>query len=369
MIMRAPRSRPFGRCIVLALASVLGAALPMAPVGAASRQPSLEELKKQVAAAKAAATRAAAAENAAEARYARLSDRVGALEQGVTTRRSTAQELERLAVARAVRMYEGGSLRMAGVLDAKDALESGRRVHLLGEVTRQDRDTVNRLAVAVEDLRSEQRQLRDQQAEARKALAQLRSEQSNVEKQVEAAQRALNALQARLAQEAAARRAAEAAAARQARQRAAASVTPAQPADPPTLTSAVPVGGLVCPVPGSAFVDSWGAPRAGGRRHQGTDMMAPRGTPNVAIVGGTVSAREGGLGGLAIWLSGDDGNAYYYAHLDRFAVTDGRVAQGQVIGYVGNSGDASGGPTHTHFQFHPGGGSPADPYPMLSRLC
>ncbi len=73
-----------------------------------------------------------------------------------------------------------------------------------------------------------------------------------------------------------------------------------------------------------------------------------------------------------MWLYGDDGNAYYYAHLDGWAsgvATGTRVSAGDVIGYVGNSGNASGGAMHTHFQLHPNGGSPVNPYPTLSEIC
>ena len=95
-------------------------------------------------------------------------------------------------------------------------------------------------------------------------------------------------------------------------------------APPPTTTTTtppIPVGGLVCPVQGPHhFRDSWGAPRSGGRTHKGVDMMADRGTPLVAIESGTVGRlRDGGLGGITVWLIGDSGTEYYYAHMNGWA--------------------------------------------------
>jgi hypothetical protein len=110
------------------------------------------------------------------------------------------------------------------------------------------------------------------------------------------------------------------------------------------------------------FTDTWGAPRSGGRVHQGTDIFAAHGTPCVAVLPGTVRTRTGGLGGLAIWLTARDGKEYYYAHLSRFAVRGGSVRAGQVIGYVGETGNAT--TPHLHFGMTVGG-TWVNPYKML----
>ena len=122
---------------------------------------------------------------------------------------------------------------------------------------------------------------------------------------------------------------------------------------------------IICPVlGGSAYGDSWGAPRSGGRRHQGVDMLAPTGTPLQAVVSGTLTQGTNTLGGVTVSVHGDNGNRYYYAHLSSFEALAGRVEQGQVIGYVGDSGNAIGTP-HLHFEIHPGGGVAVNPYPSV----
>ncbi|MGV3760345.1 MAG: LysM peptidoglycan-binding domain-containing protein [Actinomycetota bacterium] len=126
---------------------------------------------------------------------------------------------------------------------------------------------------------------------------------------------------------------------------------------------------LRCPVQGGAkMMNDWGFPRSGGRFHEGNDLFAPRGTPAVAVVGGTVTQTVGRLGGNQVKLFGDDGVAYYYTHLDAFGKS-GRVAAGDVIGTVGSTGNAAGGPPHVHFEVHPGAGPAVNPYPLIAPHC
>jgi len=131
--------------------------------------------------------------------------------------------------------------------------------------------------------------------------------------------------------------------------------------------------GFICPVGGSSwFQNSWGAPRSGGRLHKGVDMMGPRGTPLVAVASGIVRKSYGSLGGTIVWLYADHGVNYFYAHLDSYpsGLADGQwVSRGQVIGYMGDTGNPRPGAYHLHFGIYPGGITAVNPFPTVDRVC
>jgi murein DD-endopeptidase MepM/ murein hydrolase activator NlpD len=140
-----------------------------------------------------------------------------------------------------------------------------------------------------------------------------------------------------------------------------------EPAPPPPPPAPV-VSGIVCPVAGpTAYADTWGAPRSGGRRHQGVDMISPAGTTLVAVESGSVTMKTNNLGGNVVWLNGNSGTRYYYAHLSAWEGGSRSVSQGEVIGYVGATGNA--GVNHLHFEVHPGGGVAVNPYPYVRAVC
>jgi murein DD-endopeptidase MepM/ murein hydrolase activator NlpD len=145
----------------------------------------------------------------------------------------------------------------------------------------------------------------------------------------------------------------------------------------PAPANVIERGAYAFPVAGGAkFINDWGGARAPGAtggtgRHQGNDLFAPRGTPVVAVQDGVVSRiGTNTYGGNRVWINGK----FYYAHLDGYAPNlklGSRVRKGQVIGYVGNTGDAQGTDPHLHFGFDPNGshgGTWANPYPFLSGL-
>ena len=127
-----------------------------------------------------------------------------------------------------------------------------------------------------------------------------------------------------------------------------------------------------CPMsPPYSYIDSWGFARSGGRAHKGTDIMNAYGNRIHAYVDGVISRfSTSTLGGITLYLQGDDGNEYYYAHLSRYASRVGqRVKAGELIAYNGASGNARFSGPHLHFEVHPGGGAPVNPYPWVKRAC
>ena len=151
---------------------------------------------------------------------------------------------------------------------------------------------------------------------------------------------------------------------------AAATARATPPPSPAPATGAVTLATFPMPVR-CTFGDTFGAPRSGGRRHEGVDILAPRGTPLFAVQDGTITKRQTGapLAGNALWLTAADGTYFFYAHLDGFAsgIDRGvRVRAGDVIGYVGRTGNA--GIPHLHFEVHPRGGAAVNPYPIVKAV-
>ena len=133
------------------------------------------------------------------------------------------------------------------------------------------------------------------------------------------------------------------------------------------------VNGAACPI-GSprSYSDTWGAPRSGGRRHKGTDILSPRGTPIYAYEGGAITRMtNSSVGGISIYMRGASGNVYYYTHLQGYVsgLRAGMpVTAGQHIAFNGDTGNARGTP-HLHFEVMPGGGGNVNPYPYVKRAC
>ncbi|MGZ4807211.1 MAG: M23 family metallopeptidase [Ilumatobacteraceae bacterium] len=122
---------------------------------------------------------------------------------------------------------------------------------------------------------------------------------------------------------------------------------------------------------------SFGQPRSGGRTHEGIDLMASLGQEIYAVNNGTLTkqtidgAPDAALSGNAwrLQLADGSGTYYFYAHLSAFAAglkQGDTVIRGQLIGYVGDTGDPGPGNYHLHFEVHPKGGAAVDPYPLLT---
>lgn len=121
-----------------------------------------------------------------------------------------------------------------------------------------------------------------------------------------------------------------------------------------------------------SFVDSWHDERSGGRKHIGVDIIGPTGLALYAVTDGTITKMYGAetkLSGNALRLTAADATYFFYAHLDSFApgiAVGSAVRAGQIIGYMGATGNA--GNSHLHFEVHPGGGEAVNPYPIIKAV-
>lgn len=327
---------------------VAASLLLLQPVDA--RAQSLTDLKKQEAEAKRSADQAAAEVTDAIGRWNEIYHEIETTKANIAVKQAKADELGTLAVDRAVEAYKGSNFEVAEVFESTDLLEASRRARLLGEVTKKDSEAIDRLEVESVDLKTEQEKLDGLLDEAQGILDARRAAEDRLERRFEQLASKRKALEARLAAQRAASRGGGGG------------------GGGGGGSAPAPVGGLVCPFPGSSFIDSWGAPRSGGRGHKGVDMMGPHGAPLYAVTGGTVTQRSGGLGGRMAFLRGNDGNLYFYAHLSSFGA-GGSVGQGAVIGYNGSTGNASSGAPHLHFEIKLGGVRSVNPYPTTARIC
>ena len=357
-----------------ALAAVAAAGLA-APPSKAVTQAQVDEACTEYRGAKGRLDAAIEERDAAQARYAELyserdvtSDRARRLERQIAERRGELDELNDRVVDWAVEAYMAAGAELSGiVLQTRSLDEIITGQEFLKAVTNEQVAAVDRLALIVSETEAMQRELDERtarllvvEAEAGRlaqVLAAATDEALDAARELKGeCQRLYRTRQAELARAAAleaARRSGGAGGAPS-------SITP----------------GFICPMDPAAasFINDWGYPRSGGRKHRGNDLFAPSGQPLYAVADGTVSLRNGGLGGIAVWLSADHGVAYYYAHLRGYGPglsTGSRVSRGQVIGYNGDSGNARGGAPHLHFQLHPGGKTrpPVNPYPTLVRAC
>jgi murein DD-endopeptidase MepM/ murein hydrolase activator NlpD len=330
---------------------------------------------------------------------------IAAAEVELTELETRAADMQQGLEAQAVRSFVGaGTGSEFPLLIDFDEINDGLTADVLSAVTREtvnvDLDEYDELMNDVNDARDELALDREESEQAKldfadlktnaeaeiETLAEIETERlvsEEVEHELER-QREAAAKAARVAQEAAqaAQQALDAAAAVPSAVAAAPApsgaaaqpdATPSAPAADPTPTptptpAPTPSSGMACPVNGPrAFADTWGAPRSGGRSHEGVDMMSPRGTPLVAVESGSANFKTNRLGGNAIWLTGSSGTKYYYAHLSAWEGSSRSVSKGEVIGYVGATGNTSA--NHLHFEVHPGGGRAVNPYPYVRAVC
>jgi murein DD-endopeptidase MepM/ murein hydrolase activator NlpD len=315
--------------------------------GAGASQADLERARRQ-------ANAAANDVFRAETRLSRVQGQLADLEARRQATEQRLRGLQRAVREAAVSQYlRGGGGPGPLDVDPSDAAATVRAEALARMVAAHSSDVADAYRAAAADFAVVETRLSASRKDAAAALAGYRQ-------RVSAATTQLRRLQALEADRIARDKARRAAAAR-------GSGKPARRGSGQVLGS----GDWVCPVQGPrAFGNDYGQPRGGGRRrHQGNDILSPRGTPVVAPVAGVVSHHDNALGGHSFYLHGGDGVTYYGAHLDAYSANLGRVGAGTVLGWVGDSGNAKGGPPHLHFEMHPGGGGPVNPYPTLREYC
>jgi murein DD-endopeptidase MepM/ murein hydrolase activator NlpD len=336
------------RRLVLGLAVL---ALLLAGVPAAQAAP-LDDARRRERALEAELRAATTELQAAEAALAWATDQL-AYDQGQLEAADRQQQGARAALAgQAAAMYRSGGLAIAdALLDRDPALVPGR-VELATVLVSRHAQLIEDAQVAGDAYRSVLGRVTRGQERARALHDQARAAVRRLESGLEEA-RAVEARLVRLEQ----------------RRKAAAKVTPAPPSG--GGGGAVNASGTACILERPySFIDSWGAARSGGRRHQGTDVMAPHGARVFAFVNGVVSRESSSTnGGTQLYLQGDNGVEYFYAHLSGYAVSTGtRVRAGQLVAYNGQTGNARFTAPHTHFEVHLAGG-PVNPYPYLKRAC
>jgi peptidoglycan LD-endopeptidase LytH len=343
----------FGLAVLAVLASLL-AAVPA--LGAAP----LDDARRRQRALKAELQAATAELQEAEAALARAEDQL-AYDRAQLQAADRQQRGARAALAgQAVAMYRSGGLAIADALLDRDAAAVPGRVEMATVLVTRHAQLIEDAQVSGDAYRSVLGRVTRGYERAKALRDQARAAVGRLEAGLEEAQ-ALEARLVRLEQ----RRKAAAAAAAAAR---------AAPAPPPSGGGggSVSASGRACILERPySYVDSWGAPRSGGRSHQGTDVMAPHGARVFAFVNGVVSRESSSAnGGIQLYLQGDDGVEYFYAHLSGYAVSTGtRVRAGQLIAYNGQTGNARYTAPHVHFEVHPGGGGAVNPYPLLKPVC
>ena len=326
------------------------------------------------------------------ARQFALEREIAGLEASIELARVKIAETEARLEEVAVEMYMGsaGSASLQ-VLFSGETEQYGAGVQYLREISGADQDVVSQLRAFRSELDRQTGRLADASVEQETVTADLERMAADLQGELADAQQVYDRLVAQQEAEEAARRQAEAEARRRAEEAARNATTTTTsgrgsgsgnttttlggdstgttaPAPPPPQSS-----GGACPVAGAvSFSDSFGAPRSGGRGHRGVDMIAARGTPIVAIYAGTIMRMStSALGGVTLWLRADNGDQFYYAHLDGYGdISTGQsVAEGFVLGYNGSTGNAPTWLPHLHFEWHPGGGAAVNPYQLVRSLC
>jgi peptidoglycan LD-endopeptidase LytH len=345
------------------LAAILVAGLFAHPTFAQSTEEQLEEAKRRLAQVEAEAQRATAAYEEAYEAVLLTRDEIEVTRAGLERANERVLGLQTQLDDRARETYQlGAQSTWDLLLEARDFSEFSDRLVYLDRLAQDDADLATRVSVLAEELRRHQERMRRLEEEQQAALEKARRQSEIVQSRLAEAQ----AIRDKWADQLAAEQAAAAAAAKAAAA-AAAGGSGGGGGAPASIAATGGGGGLeACPAPGTSFSDTFGAPRSGGRSHAGVDMMGSYGQPVYAAISGSVSHSSSSLGGNQAYVS--NGSTYtFYAHLQGFSGASGSVSAGTLIGYIGDTGNATGTP-HLHFEYHPNGVL-VNPTPYVAAVC
>lgn len=341
--MRRHPETVLGRITALVtLAGALALSPSAAPAADASGRDPVALARQRLDEARAQATDIAGRVSAAETQQAQLEAEIADAEAKIPALRSRAAELRTEVKARAAQLYvrHGGTTAFESTMDAESTQDGVRAAHLTETINTHDLGTATELRVTAARLAEREKQLEDQRADLERTVAQLAPLNDLLQQKLQVASALYDKVRALVVVGG-----------------------PQRGVDVTTDATECPVKGLV------VFTDDFGELRPGGP-HPGIDMPALAGTPVVAVTNGVWRHDVGDAGGNGAWLTGAGDVSYYYAHFSRYNGDGGLVKAGDVIGYVGSTGNATG--PHLHFEIHagkPGAGPPVDPFATLLALC
>ena len=378
--------------------ALIGSALPSGwgvtpAVAATSLQKAkadLAQAKKEFKALQAKLDKLAKQQSDAEDDLEVTKDKIDLVQGKIDTAEEDLAGLRAQLARRLTEMYknrDSGATNFLNVLFAGDDTSLNtviERLTLVSHIAGSDAKLVDSMRGRLNELKSLKADLARERAAEKKKTAKYNTARDKTLASLENAKDDYNRLRKKVAtlQEEARQREAETRAAEEARRVAAANAvnknttvtTKRKSTTPTTERKVVVTADFVFPVDGpNSFSSTFGAPRSGGRRHQGCDIFTARNTPLVAVVDGVITSAtpsDTGLGGVTIHLRGGNRTVYYYAHLSSLknGIRAGvRVNAGDVIGYAGNTGNARGKAVHLHFEIRPNGGAAIDPYPTLIK--
>lgn len=336
----------------LALILVLGLGALSNPAGAQSAADKVEEAQERYNQVRREAFQATARYEEAHSALEGTREEIAATQRALDDARKRIEGLQDQLNERARSAYQLGSTSTWDVLlEAQDLSEFSDRLVYLDRIAQDDADLATRVGVISEELRRLETNLGRLEEEQKVVAEKAQKEYQIIQDKLAEAQEILDEAEFELKQE----------------QAAALIAGGASSGGSGSIATVAGQALQACPAPGTSFGDTFGAPRSGGRSHAGVDMMGAYGQPVYAALPGTVSHSSSSLGGNQAYVYSAGGTYTFYAHLQGYSDASGSVAAGTLIGYIGDTGNATGTP-HLHFEYHPNGVL-VNPTPFVAAVC